>query len=144
MEVFVFHNILSVYFVWPCCKENELKTISSRSNMQAISSNLTIANSHLFSNCSHTPGNKWTIRLSEIILHWYCGENCHKRELAERIQWTSGRAMYRDSAMVSCRPRGVGLEWSSSSWFLPVFFFRGRPQRRDCNDGARKKMDNTL
>ncbi len=55
--------------------------------------------------------------------------------------------MYRDSAMVSCRPRGVGLEWSSSSWSLHFLFFWGRPQRRDCNDGAmeeKKKKKYTI
>lgn len=47
--------------------------------------------------------------------------------------------IYKDSAMVSCRPRGVAGVFSSSSscccW--------GAPQCLECRDGARTRMSET-
>lgn len=51
-----------------------------------------------------------------------------------RIRCTMGRAMYSDSAIDSCRPRGVGLARRSSSCSLLFLARLGSPHSRLCND----------
>lgn len=61
-----------------------------------------------------------------------------------RIQCTSGRPMYTDSAMVPWRPRGVGgLQRLSTFLFLAFFFWLVTPQKRDSIDGAEHHGDKT-
>lgn len=61
-----------------------------------------------------------------------------------RIQCTSGRPMYTDSAMVPWRPRGVGgLQRLSTFLFLALFFWLVTPQKRDSIDGAEHHGDKT-
>lgn len=71
--------------------------------------------------------------------------DCHLSYYSDRlcrfwIQCTRGRAMYSDSAIVSWRPKVVGLACRSSSWFLLLLSPLARPQSwlRSEDAGARK------
>lgn len=61
----------------------------------------------------------------------------HSNNSKWRIQWTSGRPMYTDSARVCWRFRCVGLLCSFSPFNpLLLFFWLGAPHSRLCREGA--------
>lgn len=66
-------------------------------------------------------------KTSYVVVHWLA---------CIRIQCTMGRAIYSDSAIASCRPRGVGLACRSSSCSLRFLSLWGSPHSRLWSEDA--------
>lgn len=90
-----------------------------------------------------TEAGPWSSSANIYMVELHRQMCCTVMDWDRRIQWTRGRLMYTDSAMVSCSPSSVGLLWSFSlRLLLPLFLWVGAPQRRACRDGPATTLTN--
>lgn len=127
-----YNQVQADYFPITACSEMIFPPYSL-----AIFQKVTKNNTSYFHHKS-TSGYYWYSRSEDFRLSPRVSESdrLHRRSTRVRIRCTMGRAMYSDSAMVSCRPRSVELACRSSSCSLLFLTRLGSPHSRLCNEDA--------